>query len=361
MTQKIKQLTRYASLLLTVGMLTFLGACAPRREAINTNNDPNTTERSSDSRLDIVKQRGKLICGVSGKLPGLSFINERGEYSGLDVDICRALAAALFDDPTKVEFRNVSIQERFNALKTGEIDILSRNATWTVTRDTDVGLEFAPVVFYDGQGMMVAKNSGITKLEDLNGRTICVKTGTTTLLNLADQMRKRNIQYNPLAIGDEDQLYNAYLQGRCQAITSDRSQLVGRRSNFPTPEEHLILDNILSKEPLAPAVVPGDPKWVDAVRWTVFALIQAEEFGITSENINTFANTSDPSIKRFLGQEGSIGQNMGLTNDFAARIVKHVGNYGQVYDRNIGEPFDLDRSLNQIWTEGGLLYSPPFR
>jgi len=359
MKQEIKLLSKYTSLLLAIGLLTFLGACGTR-EASNTNNNTNTTARSSNSRLDLVLQRGKLICGVSGKLPGFSFINERGEYSGLDVDVCRAVAAALFDDPNRVEFRNLSTQERFNALKTGEIDLLARNTTWTISRDTDVGLEFAPVVFYDGQGMMVAKNSGITRLEDLRGRTICVKTGTTALQNLADQVNARNVNYTPIAIGDDDQLYNAYFQNRCQAIISDRSQLVGRLSNFPTPEDHKILDLTLSKEPLAPAVVEGDPQWLDAVRWTVFALIQAEEFGITSENLNTFANTEDPRIKRFLGIEGSIGQNMSLSNDFAARIVKHVGNYGEVYERNIGQPFDLDRGLNQIWTEGGLLYSPPF-
>jgi len=359
MKQEIKLLSKYTSLLLAIGLLTFLGACGTR-EASNTNNNTNTTARSSNSRLDLVLQRGKLICGVSGKLPGFSFINERGEYSGLDVDVCRAVAAALFDDPNRVEFRNLSTQERFNALKTGEIDLLARNTTWTISRDTDVGLEFAPVVFYDGQGMMVAKNSGITRLEDLRGRTICVKTGTTALQNLADQVNARNVNYTPIAIGDDDQLYNAYFQNRCQAIISDRSQLVGRLSNFPTPEDHKILDLTLSKEPLAPAVVEGDPQWLDAVRWTVFALIQAEEFGITSENLNTFANSEDPSIKRFLGIEGSIGQNMGLSNDFAARIVKHVGNYGEIYDRNIGKPLNLDRGLNQIWTEGGLLYSPPF-
>ena len=356
--KKIKLLTKYSSLLLIIGVLTFLGACRSRET--QSTNSPSTVQ-TNNSRLNIIKERGKLICGVSGKLPGFSFVNQNGEYSGLDVDICRAVAAALFDDPTKVEFRNVSIQERFNALKTGEIDLLSRNATWTLSRDTDVGLEFAPVVFYDGQGMMVAKDSGISKLEDLRGRTICVKTGTTTLQNLADKMRKIDVAYTPLAIGDEDQLYNAFLQGRCQAITSDRSQLVGRRSNFPDPEDSIILDLILSKEPLAPAVVPGDPQWIDAVRWTVFALIQAEEFEITSENLGSFASTTDPTIKRFLGQEGSLGKNMGLTNDFAARIVKHVGNYGEIYDRNIGKPFDLDRNLNQTWSDGGLLYSPPFR
>ena len=360
MMQKIKLLNKYTSLLLTIGLLTFLGACGTR-EAIDTNNNTNTTERSSNSKLDLVLQRGKLICGASGRLPGLSFINERGEYSGLDVDICRAVAAALFDDPNKVEFRKVSAQERFKALKTGEIDLLVRNTTWTITRDTNVGVEFAPIVFHDGQGIMVAKNSGIKRLEDLRGQTICLEAGTTSLQNFTDWMRKRNINYTPLAFIGNDRIYDNYLQGRCQAVTSDRSQLVSRRSNFPNPDDHEILDITLSKEPLAPAVAEGDPQWINLVRWTVFTLIQAEEFGITSENLNTFANSEDPRIKRFLGIEGSIGQNMGLSNDFAARIVKHVGNYGEIYDRNIGKPLNLDRGLNQIWTEGGLLYSPPFR
>ena len=360
MGQKIKLLNKYTSLLLTIGLLTFLGACGTG-EAIDTNNNTNTTERSNKRKLDLVLQRGKLICGVSGRLPGFSFMNETGEYSGLDVDICRAVAAALFDDPDRVEFRKVSAQERFNALKTGEIDLLVRNTTWTITRDTDVGVEFAPIVFYDGQGIMVAKNSGIKRLEDLRGRTICVRAGTTSLQNFTDRMRKININYTPLAIIGNDRIYDNYLQGRCQAVTSDRSQLIGRRSNFPTPDDHKILDITLSKEPLAPAVAEGDPQWINLVRWTVFTLIQAEEFGITSENLNTFANSEDPRIKRFLGIEGSIGQNMGLSNDFAARIIKHLGNYGEIYERNIGKPLNLDRGLNQIWTEGGLLYSPPFR
>ena len=360
MMQKIKLLNKYTSLLLTIGLLTFLGACGTG-EAIDTNNNTNTTERSNKRKLDLVLERGKLICGVSGRLPGFSFMNETGEYSGLDVDICRAVAAALFDDPDRVEFRKVSAQERFNALTSKEIDLLVRNTTWTITRDTNVGVEFAPIVFYDGQGIMVAKNSGIRRLEDLRGRTICVEAGTTSLQNFTDWMRKRNINYTPLAIIGSDPIYDNYLQGRCQAVTSDRSQLVSRRSNFANPDDHEILDVTLSKEPLAPAAAEGDPQWINLVRWTVFALIQAEEFGITSENLNTFANSEDPRIKRFLGIEGSIGQNMGLSNDFAARIVKHVGNYGEIYDRNIGKPLNLDRGLNKIWTEGGLLYSPPFR
>jgi len=328
------------------------------RSIIAQNNAANSNQQS---RLEIVKNRGVLICGVNGQLPGFSFVDENGEYSGLDVDICRAVAAALFDDPTKVEFRNLSSQERFTAVQTGEVDLLSRNTTATLSRDTSVGMEFAPVVFYDGQGMMVMKSEGINSLEDLAGKTICVKSGTTTELNLADQMRKLGIDYQSVVIEDDDALYAAYAEGRCEGVTSDRSQLTARRSILPNPEENVILDVVMSKEPLAPAVANGDSAWSDTVKWVIYALIQAEEFGITAANISTFATTEDPSIKRFLGTEGTLGQDMGLPNDFAMRAVKHVGNYGEIYDRNIGQPFGLERGLNGLWTNGGLMYSLPFR
>ncbi len=318
-------------------------------------------DRKTTSKLETIKSRGTLICGVSGKLPGFSFIDRQGRFAGLDVDFCRAVAAALFDNPDRVQFRQLSSQERFNALKTGEVDLLARNTTWTISRDGDVGVSFAPTLFYDGQAIMSKLGSRIRRLEDLESKTICVKTGTTSLLNLSDNLRQRGINHQTLAISDEDQLYNAYLQGRCQAITSDRTQLIGRRSKFNSPENHYILRDVLSKEPLAPAVADGDTEWFDVVRWTAFALIQAEEFGISSKNIYSFSNSKDPAIARFLGDQGSLGQNMGLSNDFAARIVKHVGNYGEVYNRNIGEPFNLDRNQNQLWLDGGLLYSPPFR
>ncbi|ELR97735.1 amino acid ABC transporter substrate-binding protein [Gloeocapsa sp. PCC 73106] len=328
----------------------------------------NTTISSSQSkanggetRLDIVKNRGTLICGVNGQLPGFSFVDENGEYSGMDVDICRAIAAALFDDPSKVEFRNLSSQERFTAVQTGEVDVLSRNTTLTINRDTTVGLEFAPVVFYDGQGMMVTKDLGISDLQGLAGKTICVKSGTTTELNLADQMRKLGVEYQSVVIEDDDALYAAYAEGRCEGVTSDRSQLTVRKAILPNPEEHIILNVVMSKEPLAPAVANGDSAWSDTVKWIVYALMQAEEFGITAANVSTFATTEDPNIKRFLGAEGTLGQDMGLPNDFALRAIKHVGNYGEIYDRNIGKPFGLERGLNALWTDGGLMYPPPFR
>lgn len=351
------------NLLLVSVILTFLTACSGQQSQTTDTSDSaeNTETQQSDSRLDVVKQRGRLICGVSGKLPGFSFVNEKGEYSGMDVDICRAVAAALFDDPSKVEYRNLDSAQRFTAVQTGEVDLLSRNSTWTISRDTSLGMEFAPTIFYDGQGIMTPADSGIENLEQLEGKTICVKTGTTTEQNLADNMRKRNIEYTPVVIGDEDTLYNSYAQGRCEAITADRTQLVGRRAILPNPENHTLLSTVMSKEPLAPLVADNDSAWSDAVEWITYSLIQAEEFGINSQNINTFADSSDPAIRRFLGAEESFGESMGLPNDFAARVVKHVGNYGEIYDRNIGQPFALERGLNKLWTEGGLHYSPPFK
>jgi general L-amino acid transport system substrate-binding protein len=317
---------------------------------------------SAGNRLETVKSRGKLLCGINGEVPGFSFVNEKGEYSGIDVDICRAIAAALFDDPTKVEYRKLSAQERFTAVQTGEVDILSRNTTLTLGRDTSIGLQFTTPIFYDGQGIMVSKTSGMEKLTDLEGKSICVLSGTTTAQNLADAMSRVGVKnYTPIVSDDVDALYSAYQAGRCVAVTSDRSQLVARRSVFPKPDAHQVLDEVFSKEPLAPAVAKGDTGWSDAVRWIVFSLIQGEESGITSKNLTTFANSTDPSIRRFLGAEDKLGEGMGLPNDFAARAIKHVGNYGEIYDRNITQPLGLQRGLNDLWTKGGLLYSPPFR
>ena len=317
---------------------------------------------ASGSRLEVVKGRGTLICGINGDVPGFSFVNEQGEYSGIDVDLCRAIAAALFNDPSKIEFRTVSAQERFTAVQTGEVDILSRNTTWTLNRDTAVGMEFGPTIFYDGQGMMAAKASGITQLKDLEGKSVCVLAGTTTEQNLADQMRKEGVtNYNPVVSDNDDALYAAYEQGRCEAVTSDRSKLVARRSILAKPDDQVLLDVVMSKEPLGPVVADGDSTWYDAVKWITYTLIQAEEFGITSQNLSTFTNSQDPNIRRFLGLDEKLGEDMGLPNDFASRIIKHVGNYGEIYDRNIGKPFALERDLNNLWTNGGLLYSPPFR
>lgn len=315
------------------------------------------------SRLDTIKSRGKVICGISGELPGFSFVDSSGKYLGLDVDICRAIASAIFDNPDAVEFRKLNAKERFTAVQTGEVDVLSRNTSWTLSRDTSVGMEFAPIVFYDGQGIMVRKNSGIKSVEDLKGKSICTQTGTTNEQNLSDQMRQRNLPYKPVVFEDVNTAYATYAEGRCQAVTSDRSQLLSRRSTLPKADDHVILDAVLSKEPLAPAVANGDSRWSDVVKWSVYSLIGAEELGINSQNLAQMAQSNNPEIKRFLGTEGNLGQGLGLSNDFAARIVKHVGNYGEVYDRYLGEKtqFKLPRGQNNLWNKGGLLYAPPFR
>ena len=322
-----------------------------------------TDSANQGGRLQTVLNRGQLKCGISGELPGFSFLDQQGEYSGLDVDICRAIAAALFDDPEAVEYRTLNAKERFTAVQTGEIDVLSRNTTWTLDRDSSVGMSFAPVIFYDGQGMMVKTNSNIKTLDDFQGRSVCTQTGTTNEQNLSDQMRKRQVDYTPVVYEDINAAYTAYAEGRCDGITSDRSQLISRRTAQPQPEEHEILEIVMSKEPLAPAVADGDSQWADVVRWVVFATIAAEELEITSENWEQSTQSEDPVIKRFLGTEDNLGEGLGLTNEFAARVVKHVGNYGEIYDRNLGPEtlLDLDRGLNRLWTKQGLLYSPPFR
>lgn len=346
-------------LLATVLLALPLSACgdsAPSGQAQNSTGQPT-------GRLATILDRGKLVCGVSGELPGFSFVGQDGKYSGLDVDVCRAIAAALFDNPDAVEYRNLNAKERFTAVQTGEVDILSRNTTWTTSRDTSVGLEFAPVVFYDGQGIMVRTASGIKTLEALRGKSICIQTGTTTEQNLTDQMRKRAIAYTPVVFEDVNTTFATYAEGRCDAVTADRSQLISRRTTLPKPNDHVILDALLSKEPLAPATADGDAAWNNVVRWVVNTLIEAEELGITSQNLAQQVNSKDPTVRRLLGSEGDLGKGMGLPNDFAARVIRHVGNYGEVYDRNLGPktPLNLPRGQNNLWTRGGLLIAPPFR
>ncbi|MBE9003604.1 amino acid ABC transporter substrate-binding protein [Fortiea sp. LEGE XX443] len=347
---------RKSALILAIAPLIFtIAACSGE-------SDQTTSNQGSD-RTDTVKSRGQLICGVSGEIPGFSFVGTDGKYSGIDVDVCRAVAAAMFDDPNAVEFRNLNAKERFTAVQTGEVDILSRNTTWTLSRDTSVGLEFAPVVFYDGQGIMVRKNSGIKSLADLKDKAICVQTGTTTEQNLADQMRKRGINYKPVVFEDVNITFATYAEGRCDGVTADRSALVSRRTTLPKAEDNMILDEAISSEPLAPAVAKGNTTWNNVVTWVVYSLVKAEELGINSQNVDQLANSNDPEIKRFLGKEGNLGEGLGLTNDFAAKVIKHVGNYAEVYDRNLGSKtkFNLVRGQNQLWSKGGLLYSPPFR
>ena len=346
-------------------LIIILSACNDQPQNNPNTQNPDSTPQGQVTRVlwNRIKSRGQLVCGVSGELPGFSFVGTDGKYSGIDVDICRAVAAAVFDNPDAVEYRNLNTKERFTALQTGEVDILSRNTSWTFSRATSQGLDFAPVVFYDGQAVMVRKNSNIKSIKDLKDKAICVQTGTTTEQNLADQMRKRGITYKPVVFEDVNITFGTYAEGRCDAVTTDRSALVSRRTTLPKPEDNIILDDVLSSEPLAPAVAKGDTKWSDIVTWTVYALVKAEELGINSQNLAAFANSKDPDIKRFLGTEGNLGEGIGLTKDFAAKIIKHVGNYGEIYDRNLGAKtkLNLPRGQNQISTKGGLLYSPPFR
>lgn len=336
--------------------LVSLAACEPIPE-------PNQSSIGSTNRLKTVLSRGKLVCGVSGELPGFSFVNKEGKYSGLDVDVCRAIAAALFDNPDAVQFRNLNAKERFTALQSGEVDVLSRNTTWTLSRDTASRLAFMPVVFYDGQGVMVRKDSNIKAIADLKDADICAQTGTTTEQNLADQMRKRNLAYKPVVYEDVNATFNAYQSGRCAAITADRSALVVRRTRLADPENHLVLDFVISKEPLAPAVGDGDSKWADIIKWIINAAIEAEDLDISAANLATQIKSNNAEIRRFLGVDGSLGKDMGISNDFAARVIKHVGNYAEIYDRNLGKdsPFKLPRGQNELWKNGGLMYSPPFR
>ncbi|MBD2580549.1 amino acid ABC transporter substrate-binding protein [Oscillatoria sp. FACHB-1406] len=315
------------------------------------------------SRLDIVKSRGELVCGVDGGIPGFSFANEKGEYSGLDVDVCKAVAAAIFGDASKVEYRNLDSTERFTALSGGEVDMLSRNTTWTLSRDTSVGLEFAPTTFYDGQGMMVRKDSGIKSLKDFQGKTVCVEAGTTTELNLTDNMKKAGVTVEPVTFQQADPAYAAYDSGRCQGMTSDRSQLVARRSTLKKPDDHILLDVTMSKEPLGPVTINNDSAWFDVVKWVTYGLIEAEELGITQANVEQMASSNDETVKRFLGTSGDLGKGLGLPNDFMVKVIKSVGNYGEIYDRNMGQQskFKMPRGQNELWTKGGLMYSPPFR
>ena len=315
--------------------------------------------RSEEGVLDRVKNRGRLICGVHGNLPGFGFLSENGEWSGFDVEYGRAIAAAVLGDPSKVEFVPLKAPERFPALQTGEIDVLIRNTTWTLTRDTQVGADFAPPTFYDGQGFMLPKALGVTSLEELAGASIGVTAGSTTELNLTDTMRALGVDFNPVVFEEIDTLYNSYEQGRCDVVTSDKSQLVARRQVLKDPEAHIILDATISKEPLGPVTVHGDNKWNDVVSWVVYATFFAEEHGITKANVGTF-ETQNPEIQRFLGKTGDIGEKLGLSKEWARQVVVAVGNYSEIFERNL-TPLGLPRGVNKPWTRGGLLYAMPFR
>lgn len=311
-----------------------------------------------------VKDRGKVICGGRTDLPGFGYLDENGRNLGFDVDQCRAVAAALLGDPEAIEIVPISAAERGPALQTGEIDLLVRNATWTTTRDAQWG-NFTWVMFYDGQGFMVPADSGIDTIEQLDGATICVTSGTTTELNLADAFRQRNLNFTPVTFEDLPSVYGAYEEGRCDAVTSDKSQLAGTRSGFANPAGHKILDITISKEPLTPAVPSGDDQWFDIVKTTMWGLINAEELNVTQANVDEMKASDNVTIKRMLGVEGDWGQaDLGLAPDAMAQAIKAVGNYGEIYDRYMGPnglSFTLDRGLNNLWTEGGLIYGIPLR
>ena len=320
---------------------------------------------STLSTLSRVKKREKLLCGIHGNIRGFSYGNKKTGYSGIDVDFCRAVAAALFNDPNKIEFIRPSSKDRFVKVSKGDIDLLNRNVTWTLNRDTITMMEFAPPLFYDISGIMATKKSGIKKTEDLKGKSICIVENTTAEQNLKDEMSKIDIKdedYTIVPFKEIDDVFENYKKGGCDAIFSDRSLLFARRYDLPKREdEHLIFPVGNSIEPLSPVVADGDSTWFDIVKWIDFTLIKAEELGITSKNLSSFETTKDPKIRRFLGMEGNLGEDLGLTNDFAVRIIRHVGNYGEIYERNIGEPLKLERGLNKLWKDKGLLYSPPFR
>lgn len=313
--------------------------------------------------LATIKARGKLICGVNQAVPGFGFLQSDGSFAGFDIDFCKALSAAIFGDPNMVEYRPLTASERFTTLQAGEIDVLIRNTTWTLSRDTQNGLDFGPTTFYDGQGVMVRKDSGAKTLPDLAGATICVTSGTTTEKNLEDAMRADGVAYTPVVLETPDDLMNTYDQGRCDAVTADRSALVARQPTLLEPAAHAILEATLSKEPLGPAVLQGDAQWADVVRWVVYGTIAADELGITSKNVDEFLASENPEIRRMLGVEDKLGEGLGLANDYLVTVLRAVGNYGQIYDRNLGveTTINLERGLNQSWEAGGLLYSPPFR
>ncbi|RVT82565.1 amino acid ABC transporter substrate-binding protein [Rhodobacteraceae bacterium CCMM004] len=315
--------------------------------------------------LDDVKARGKLNCGVTTGLVGFAAPDANGNWQGFDVGLCRAVAAAVLGDPDAVEFVPTTGKTRFTALASGEIDMLARNTTWTFSRDNDLKFEFTGINYYDGQGFMVPKELGVTSAKELDGATVCIQTGTTTELNLADFFRSNNMNYEPVPIETNAEAQQQYLAGACDVYTTDASGLAATRATFETPGDHVVLPEIISKEPLGPLVRHGDNEWGDIVRWTLNALIAAEELGISSANVADMAGSAgdNPEINRILGTEGNLGEMIGLEADWAVKAIQAGGNYGELFEKNIGEntPIGLSRGLNAQWTDGGLLYSPPFR
>ncbi|MEO8557923.1 MAG: amino acid ABC transporter substrate-binding protein [Rhodospirillales bacterium] len=314
--------------------------------------------------LDAIKGRGQIICGVSTGLAGFSLADSTGKFTGIDVDVCRAIAAVVFGDPNKVKFVPLSAQQRFTALQSGEVDLLSRNTTETMQRDTALGLNFGVVTYYDGQGFMVAKKTGVKSAKELKGATVCVQPGTTTELNLADFARTNKIDLKPVVIEKLDEIESAFFSGRCDAYTTDASGLAATRaSKASNPDDYLILPEIISKEPLAPAVRHGDDQWLDIVKWTSYALLEAEEYGVTSQNLDEMKKSDNPGIKRLLGVTPGLGKALGVDEAWAYNAIKAVGNYGEMFERNVGmgSKLKLARGLNALWTKGGLQYAMPVR
>ncbi|BAM89941.1 putative amino-acid ABC transporter substrate-binding protein [Bradyrhizobium oligotrophicum S58] len=313
--------------------------------------------------LKTVKDRGMLACGVSQGLPGFSSPDDKGNWTGLDVDVCRAVAAAIFNDPTKVKFVPLSAKDRFTALQSGEIDVLSRNTTWTLSRDTSLGANFAGVTYYDGQGFMVKKALKVNSALELNSASVCVQTGTTTEQNLADYFKANKMKYEVIAFAGQDETIKAYESGRCDVFTTDVSGLYAERLKLANPADHVVLPEVISKEPLGPMVRHGDDQWFDIVKWTLFGLVTAEELGVTQANVDEMAKSEKPEFKRAFGTDGNLGEQLGLTKDWFSRIVKAVGNYGEMYERNVGagSKLQIARGLNQLWNKGGLQYAPPIR
>lgn len=337
--------------LLVSAVLLFLGLAAAPAMAANS------------PTLEKVKKNGYLRCGVSEGLPGFSQPDNKGEWQGLDVDFCRAIASAIFNDAKNVRFTPTSAKVRFTALQAGDFDVLSRNTTWTISRDVQLGLEFIGVIYYDGQGFLVPKKLNVTSAKQLNGANVCTGTGTTTELNLADFFRANNLKYKVIAFEKTNEVIAAYDAGRCDAYTTDASGLYAERLKLKVPGDHIILPEIISKEPLGPVVNQGDPQWADLVRWTLFALLNAEELGVNSKNVDQMLKSPNPEVRRLLGVEGAFGEPMGLTKDWVVRIVKKVGNYGEIFERNVGQgsPLKIKRGQNALWNKGGLQYAPPVR
>jgi general L-amino acid transport system substrate-binding protein len=313
--------------------------------------------------LERVQEKGFVQCGVSQGLPGFSNVDSKGNWTGLDVDYCRAVAAAIFGDSEKVKYTPLSAKERFTALQSGEIDLLSRNTTWTQTRDTSLGINFTAVTYYDGQGFMVRKDLGVTSALELDGASVCTNQGTTTELNMADYFRANGMSYEPVVFEKADEVVAAYDSGRCDVYTTDASGLAAQRTKLADPAAHMVLPEIISKEPLGPAVPHGDDLFFDIVKWAIYATVEAEEMGMTSDNIARLlidSNNPTPAQKRFVGTEGSLGENLGLDAKWAYNVVRQVGNYGEIWTRNV-EPLELPRGVNNLWSQGGIMYAPPMR